>query len=230
MSPSRTKAVGTYLSQKARADLVHLAQSGDKVAKISACTSRLKPGIGFSDMAQTVAEETGIATDDVHRILWTIWNLYQLKSHLQTTATDLIATITKSLPTAQSEDWQQVAHALSGLLDSLDEGHPLVVARKAQDLLFEHQNVFEEARLVTDVRPVFDSRGSKVLEAFIIHTLLVRYYESGESRRVAFALDAGDVAKLRSLCERAETKAAVLKEALKDLSWPTTTVGEEEDS
>ncbi len=60
------------------------------------------------------------------------------------------------------------------------------------------------------MRPVFDEK-AEVVQGFLpFHTLVISYYEGGESRTFYVAMDANDVTALRELLSRAERKEGVL--------------------
>lgn len=238
MPTATPPAVSSYLTDAALADLAHLAQHEQHLKQIATCASKLQPALGLPEAAGLIAQEMGLAVNDVNRILWTIWNLYQLETSLQTEAADLIDTLSKALEThaatrwkqGEWQSWSEGAPAVIEVLEGLHPEHPLVVSTKAQRLAYAHQNVFLDARIITDVRPVFDADGSKVLESFVIHTLLLEFFDGSGTRRAEFALDAAGAAHLRRLCERAEGKATVLKNALANVGWPNAVFGEDRGS
>jgi hypothetical protein len=221
------------LPEVAQSDLANMATHADKLSQIALAVKDARPGV---ELAPIVATTTGLSTDEAQRILWTIWNLYLLKRRLDSDSAKVIADVTKSLEKQTSEGWKQkhlqawnnsVGEVVS-LLDTITDEHPLAVNSKAAALGRAHQNLFTEARVITDVRPVFSAGGDRVLESLIVHTMLLDYFNGTKVRRIELALDAADVAQLRRLCERAERKAAVLKAALKDLPWATAVLGEEQ--
>ena len=235
MSAEETASIFSYLSRDARDDLVHLAKYAEKLPGIASSATELEPGIGFSGIGRIVGERTGTTVPEVNRILWTIWNLYQLKNRTRLDTSGLLGEISGVLENRSPdkwknenlETWNKATAAVSEFVDQLTDTHPLIVARKAERLGYAHQNVFAEARIVTDVRPVFDAGADKILESFVTQSLLIDYLDGGESRQIEFALDAADVSQLRRLCERAERKALVLKAELDKLPWPSAVLGQE---
>ena len=235
MSAEETESIFSYLSRDARDDLVHLAKYAEKLPGIASSATELEPGIGFSGIGRIVGERTGTTVPEVNRILWTIWNLYQLKNRTRLDTSGLLGEISGVLENRSPdkwknenlETWNKATAAVSEFVDQLTDTHPLIVARKAERLGYAHQNVFAEARIVTDVRPVFDAGADKILESFVTQSLLIDYLDGGESRQIEFALDAADVSQLRRLCERAERKALVLKAELDKLPWPSAVLGQE---
>jgi hypothetical protein len=171
----------------------------------------------------------------VHRSLWTIWNLRHVADSLQIPPAELpetlVATLEKYAPARWNksalEEWRKTAPEVATFLEQLNPEHPLNIRRKAEQLAHLHQNVLTSARLITDVRPVFDVPAQRILEALVFHTLFIEYSDGGqESKRIAFALDADDVAQLRHLCDRAELKAATWKATMAETTWPTAVIGE----
>ncbi len=237
MSTGETDAI-LGLSERAQDDLAHLAKHRGRLRQIADATSKLQPGIGMSNAARNVGEEAGIPAQEAARILATILNLERLKARLRRDSAQFLRTMTASLESQTSEDWKrknlkawnEAIGAVTQFLDTLQEDHPLAVTSKAEQLGAQHENVFMHARILTDLRPVFNSAGDRIHETLVIQTLLVDYYDGNEPRRIAFALDARDVAQLRRLCERAEGKASALKAAVGELPWRTVIVGEEEAS
>jgi hypothetical protein len=92
-----------------------------------------------------------------------------------------------------------------------------VVAVKAKELQMEAERTFCDARVITDLRPVF---GGNVAESptsmVIVHTLKVGYHgtNSARHRELFMSLDADDIAKLKKVLDRAEEKTKTLKSKL----------------
>jgi hypothetical protein len=84
-----------------------------------------------------------------------------------------------------------------------------------EQLKMDHQSILEDAKIVTDLRPVFDKPGERPLGAIITHTLKIVHHESGEHKELFFALDADDVLNLKRIAERALEKMSSLKDFIK---------------
>ncbi len=84
---------------------------------------------------------------------------------------------------------------------------------KAKDLQAENERTFCDARILTDLRPVFGKSiqdGPKGL--VIVHLLKLGYHQDqGEHESFFVALDAEDLNTLKAVIERAEIKAEVIK-------------------
>jgi len=226
------------LTQRARDDLLHLAHLGTQLEGVVEGVRDLPMGTGLSEAASKVAEAAGIGVEDASRVLLTLQNLRSLKVRLGQTSAQVVEAAAATLASPRrvprkdgkedSDAWTAAGPAVTTLLELLQDDHPLVVAWKADELSREHQNLFLGARLLTDLRPVFNGAGDRVHQSLVIQTLLIDYQDGTDVRRLALGLDAHDVAHLRRLCERAELKAATLKRSRRSVNWFTAIVGEEE--
>lgn len=93
---------------------------------------------------------------------------------------------------------------------------------KAADLATSDERTFCQARILTDLRPVFGASVDDGQQGFVlVHLLEIGYHE--ESRRsfkeFHVALDAEDLDTLKKVIERAEKKAQSVKTQLKDVQF-----------
>lgn len=92
---------------------------------------------------------------------------------------------------------------------------------KASDLLLEYENVFSNARVVTDIRPIFKSNIDRGLAgALIVHTLKIEYRDVTGSKEIYLTLDALDLLNFSEEFFRAEEKAKMLQSLLKQVNLP----------
>jgi hypothetical protein len=93
------------------------------------------------------------------------------------------------------------------------------LAAKVFDLATEDERTFCNARIVTDLRPVFGSEiegGPKAM--VVVHLLKLAYHQRGDSHENFYvSLDASDLKSLRQIIDRAELKARTLESAVKDI-------------
>lgn len=74
--------------------------------------------------------------------------------------------------------------------------------------------MLQNARIITDVRPVFNEEGSEIEGAIVSFTLRLHYDNIGGSESLSVALDEGDVQKMLATCQRALKKAQVAQALL----------------
>lgn len=102
----------------------------------------------------------------------------------------------------------------------------LGLTAKASDLLTDAQHVFYTAKILTDVRPIFNEEGTVIEAAVIIHNLALHYGDSQDHKDFYLTLDSNDVETLRNVLDRADEKAQALQSLLKRSEIPYLDVGE----
>jgi len=102
---------------------------------------------------------------------------------------------------------------------------PVLVASKSYELKFEFGKRFCDARIISDIRPVFAKPEEKPITALVTHTLKIELHGSmGRHEEVYIALDDDDLGKLKKVIERAMLKSASLKALLRESGIPAVDV------
>ncbi|SRR6266446_2728359 len=91
----------------------------------------------------------------------------------------------------------------------------LGLTSKAVGLLTDAEHLFFTARILTDVRPVFNEEGDVVEATVILHNLVLHYGENDDHKDFVVTLDTNDIKALREVLDRADNKAKALKSLLK---------------
>jgi len=95
------------------------------------------------------------------------------------------------------------------------------VTSKAMNVLTEYERTLHDARVMTDIRPVFGEDAARgPVAATIAHTLRLTYHERQRLQDFYIGLDTGDVKTLLEVLKRAEIKAASLRSFLSTTSLP----------
>jgi hypothetical protein len=104
----------------------------------------------------------------------------------------------------------------------------VVTTAKAWALLVENEHNFAEARVITDIRPVFSDGTDNPQSALIVHLLRITHGDKqGNLSDFVFALDDVDVLKLQDALNRAQAKSSALKRMLTTASM--TVLEQEQD-
>ncbi len=112
---------------------------------------------------------------------------------------------------AQRTKWQECRSALEQLLST----ESIALAAKAADLSFDVERFCVGARIITDIRPVFDPRRDKIVGSTIRQTLRLEYMSlEGTISNMSIGLDAEDIDRLKKACEEATHKVAVARSTL----------------
>lgn len=101
---------------------------------------------------------------------------------------------------------------------------------KALDLSYDYSNLLQTAKILTDIRPIFNDEATLICGSVVSYTLRLYYSTlAGESKSLSIALDEKDVNKLRELCDRALRKAQTAKSFMQKNNIKGTFItGEEE--
>jgi hypothetical protein len=150
-----------------------------------------------------------LPANDLERVSETLFSLYCVRADADVSVTKFASDVSDALRDSgeqfTGEEFARFKNRIERLL-SVDQ---LSIASKALALQADHENVFCEAKVLTDVRPVFGTKVDDPPEGFVVtHTLKIGYHDGGSDHRDYYvALDEDDLVTLRSLIERAEKKA-----------------------
>jgi hypothetical protein len=113
------------------------------------------------------------------------------------------------LPSAEREPFKRKLIILLG-------ANVFGIASKIVDLRTDDERVFCQARILTDLRPVFGSRIEEGPQGMVVvHLLKLGFHSASEKHQEFFvSLDSDDLQTLRNLIDRAEAKARSLKGSL----------------
>lgn len=174
-----------------------------------------------STLASAVASMTDtIAASDVEEIVPALLSLYSYRDYSQTEVTDVAQGIARGMEESESERLRLLADdrpSFEERLTRLLSVEPLDVTVRAGVLSLENEHTFREARVVTDIRPVFEPHDPEAAlpGAVIVHSLKISYRDDNTLKDFFVALDNDEVRELIEQLERAKAKAENLKSVLK---------------
>jgi len=218
------------LPKEAFSGLAHLITRFETVPELQKCVQEFGPAADWDIVAQNFSQRTGIEEADAGEILSTLLNLNEIRSHLELTPHEFVVALGEAIERRASEEWKEKHLASWQRIAALVEKelHPdnaIGLSAKSVELTYAHQNILRDARIFTDLRPVFNQAGDRICGAVITHRLTLNYHDGHANTKIQLTIDAKDVTELRELCKRAEKKAQVLRESLQGLPWKTTIVG-----
>jgi hypothetical protein len=186
------------------------ALSDAQVAALKEKLANVKLLLDRDEFASVIRPIEGVADKDLEQIIGAVLFIHSFPGSNEYPLPDFVRDVTESV---EAEDAR--FKGLAQRLESLLAVENLRLRSKAVDLLVDHSQTFQGARVFTDVRPVFDSTASNVIRgALVFHTLKIDYYRDSEPREAFFALDERDVATLTTILARAEVKARTIREKL----------------
>ena len=103
--------------------------------------------------------------------------------------------------------------ALENRLRELMSDSTISSVAGVDDLYAENERVMIDTRIITDIRPVYESRGShlEVVDMILMHKLKIRYWEDSEERTFYVTMRESDLSDLAKRIGREEEKADGLR-------------------
>lgn len=155
---------------------------------------------------------------DVESILRTLYSLcvfvsdeeIPLSEHLSELTTAMQASGRPELALSEDEriDFEKRLNRLLNV-------KAVTISFKVERLRLDYPNTLHDAKILSDIRPIFDKPEERPLGCAIAHTLEIEYHEAGEHKEFYVVLDNDELQKMKRIIQRAEAKAASLKALLK---------------
>lgn len=105
------------------------------------------------------------------------------------------------------KEWEKIESLFIELL-SIDN---VWTVSKALELGYDYTNLLQSARIITDIRPIFNINADDINGSVITYTLRLNFDSQGRNETLSIALDEKDVVTIRESCERALKKAKTAK-------------------
>ena len=173
-------------------------------------------------MAAQIADRIeGIPKKDLTIILDTLYSLYHVREMSEVRPERFLNDLIEGISNTGREELGAVkgaeVHRLRGRFKKLLSIDTLNTVSRALALQRTGERLFSEAKILSDIRPVFgDNVTEQPVAAVITHTLKLTYHEDGEDKTFFVIFDSEDLERLRTIVERARTKDKTLRLLLKD--------------
>jgi hypothetical protein len=173
------------------------------------------PSLTPSALVEELAKTTTIKPPQLFPLMRAVLGVFDLKGSVA----DAAKSVAESASAQKKQDFpESLIEPLSNRLQKLltfDDA--LGITSKALDVMREHQHTFCNARIMSDIRPVFTNSTKVAAAAVVIHNLQIGYHEPGTRAHKEFyvALDTDDIQKLKQVIARAEEKTGALEAIIK---------------
>jgi hypothetical protein len=201
--------------QRVRTALIKLAEQSDDAIDELGGLLESNPDMLTSRLAalEGSAKLKNVRTDDAFSIVEAIIPvLYFQASNPSAT---FVRDIVRALTTGEKNDPKldkKAAAAFEKNLTRILSRSGVVLKAKAVSVATDVQRVFSNARILTDLRPVFGEHVSEqALGTVILHNLKIGFAENGRESEFFVTLDSQDLRNLQAHIERALSKEASLK-------------------
>jgi hypothetical protein len=127
---------------------------------------------------------------------------------------------------AELNRWTAIAPQLEGLLST----NHIAILSKAMDISSDFEHIYDDARILTDIRPIFNETKSEIVSAIICQRLRLAYRDGTKEPIVlSIAMDRNDVEELKRACEEALEKMSIAGGLVKKAGLETFNGEEESD-
>lgn len=200
-----------------------VALSHEEWDELISALENVTPTLFIRELADQISEKTRFDNMQTTDMVALLASLYQTRDSadetIETFVQDLCETA-KDLRADEDDDrpvnWETFRRKLG---EALQLEEPLGITAKAAGVAAGHQRMYAEARILTDIRPVFHSDpDKKPVAAFMYHNLCLSYYEGGDRKNLYIMLDSEDIESLRAAIERASRKESTLSKLLQETS------------
>lgn len=212
-----TEKLGDDLTTVSKLGVAALAALGDLLSQHDPCL--IKP----ADLRKAIVEALGAeAAPSIERVLL---GLSGLRRQGHVSATELLDSLNYAIESenwdaSRREGWLSIQEPLAKLLDS----RSVIVTAKAVDLLYDYEHFFVSAKILTDVRPVFDEGKNDIVGAAINQTLRLEYTDgAGKRATISMSMDDDDIEWLKRSCEEALRKGEKSSKLVKE-KWSVSTI------
>ena len=184
------------------------------LSALNSSTPILNPKMMASKVAPLVPS---IQPEDLDGILGALFSLSSVRTINNISISTFLDDVYESL-SAKKNDLNLAA--LKSRLGKLLQSAPVILATKASTIQREHSSIFVNARIFTDLRPVFGNGPESVQAAVVFHNLKITYVQCNESREFFVALDDEDLAMLQKTIVRAEAKSKAMRTFIEKSGLP----------
>ena len=153
---------------------------------------------------------------EIEKIVEAVSSVYRIRIRYELPAGDLANDVLTAV--SKSGDSLEQPERFKARLEKLLIQDSLSTASaKALELRAEYERIYNESRVMTDLRPVFGGNVEDAPSAMlVVHTLKMSYYEDVSKRphEIYVTLDADDIRELKKVLDRAELKEKSLRKTL----------------
>lgn len=200
-------------------DLLDLGIIRDLGAEtIQAIISKLSnldpPPLRPADLHQALNEILPNRSNEVQSVMRQLMCLYTIRRMNDLSAKDLLEGLLYSITTSDpswTEDEISRWRALEPQLENLFSLQNVWTIVKTIDLAYDYTDLLQDAKILTDIRPVFNEDASGILGSIVSFTLRLSLNGREGRKSLSITIDEKDVEKLKQICERALKKAETAK-------------------
>lgn len=198
--------------------------SADTFETLVSALEKARLSGGLKELTATVVQQVPtLKQNKIKEILRVVFSLSVFTSDEDTPLSENLANLSRAMQTSGEPNLtlsEQESAVFEKRLERLLTIKNVVIATKTQSLRMDYPVTFHDAKILTDMRPVFDKVDERPVGCAISHTLKITYHENDEHKQFFVVLDGEDLGALKKAIQRAETKGSSLKSLIKVANLP----------
>lgn len=222
-------SVSVRLSKSQIDDLVAMCGLGAPgLNRIADALERTRPTIRRSELRRVISEAGG-SGPALEATVRALPGLATAIRRFNITPRDLLESVQSGLlmDRGLSKETEMRWHECSPIVERMLSTAVVSLYAKARELAFDFERLYGRARILTDIRPVYDDMRNTIIGADIIQTLRLEYFSPElENGTISIALDMPDVEQLKKCCEDALQKAEAARKLMENNSLEVVLPGE----
>jgi hypothetical protein len=174
------------------------------------------------EMTAHIAKELpSIPIDKLRHVVDVLYTLYHVRELSGVRPSRFFEDLMEVIRKNASELALKEIPKLESQLEKLLNIDTLTTIAKAARLQRDGERLYCEAKILSDIRPVFGAEPTvRPAGAVLIHTLKIGYHEGRDHREFHLALDSDDLEALGAVVRRAQAKDKTLRDLLKKSKLP----------
>ncbi len=181
----------------------------------------VEPDMNWESLRIQIEKSGKPGGENAIAVLDAIKGLYDLRLRNEQTVSQLVSDVVESVRASEIAKEVKPDVLTPRLEKALSFNKTLGITAKAENVMFEHQNVYVESRILTDLRPIFfENEVASIAANSIIHNLRITYLEDNGLKKAVFAMDSDDLVKLEEVIKRAKQKEKAIRLNCKKTETP----------
>ncbi len=198
--------------------------SEDDFRAVLQATEVLRSHSGMADFAALASESVGIDHGVATSLLGALMSLVGYAEDSNLDLDELIEVIPAAEELGLDPSEQEL---LASRIKTLVNHSPMRLLSKSVKMALQHERLFLDSQITTDLRPIFDDEITEGLAAAVLtHTLRIDFIRAGIPESLHVALDQNDLLNMRQTIDRALAKSSSLRDTLESAGISNLTIQE----
>lgn len=183
----------------------------DEAKNVLKVLNEISPASRANDIALALGKVlTGLTNEDIESVVETILSLYRLRSFAEDVSVDdFVDDLAAGIQDIQPKPGELAN--IKGRFKALLTVQSILMRTKVRGLRTDFANIFYDAKIISDIRPVWDGDVKQPPEGVVLtHTLKLEYHHVGGHGEIYICLSANDIEVLASVLQRAQDKTRTL--------------------